>query len=99
MVRHPMGESAAVQGARERFACPASQLKSTWGAERTGALGVRAQIADGVRGPRAARSESIRRAECAAPCLSLQVTSSPAGSLSAVAAQGHAARRRLGVRY
>src|SRR6266478_6138678 len=43
----------------------------------------RAQIADGVRGPRADASESTRRAECAAPCLSLHVIDSPAGSLSA----------------
>src|SRR5882762_4975932 len=45
--------------------------------------GIRAQIADGVHGPRADASESTRRAECAAPCLSLHVTPSPAGSLSA----------------
>src|SRR5882672_3578566 len=45
--------------------------------------GSRAQIADGVRGPRADASESIRRAERAAPCLSPHVTHSPAGSLSA----------------
>src|SRR6267143_4842741 len=41
----------------------------------------RAQIADGVRGPRAAASESTRRAECAAPCLSPHGTG-PAGELA-----------------
>src|SRR6267143_3559251 len=73
---HPVGESAVVHSARERFACPVSQLRSTRGAERTSALGVRAQIADGVRGPRADASESKCRAVRAAPCLSPHVTHS-----------------------
>src|SRR5882724_6543770 len=45
--------------------------------------GSRAQIAVGVRGPRADASESTRCAVRAAPCLSLHVIDSPAGSLSA----------------
>src|SRR3989475_13080591 len=59
----------------------------------------RAQIADGVRGPRADASESTRRAECAAPCLSLHVKCLASGLAFCVAAQGHAARRRLSDRY
>src|ERR1700738_4085933 len=59
----------------------------------------RAQIADGVNGPRADASESIRRAECAAPCLSLHVRCLAGGLAFCVAAQGHAARRRLSERY
>src|SRR5882724_422961 len=44
----------------------------------------RAQIADGVRGPRADASESTRCALCAAPCLSTHVTvGPPVSSLSA----------------
>src|ERR1700682_3352823 len=43
----------------------------------------RAQIAAGVRGPRADASESTRCAVRAAPCLSLHVIHSPAGSISA----------------
>src|SRR5882672_12421128 len=68
-------------------------------AERTSALGVRAQIADGVRGPRADASESKPRAVCAAPCLSLHVKCFAGGLAFCVAAQGHAARRRLSDRY
>src|SRR5712664_298223 len=97
---HSVGESAGVQGAGERFACPSfATPTSTRGAERTGAMGVRAQIAAGVRGPRAAASESTPRAVRAAPCLSLHVTCLAGGLLSAVAVHGHAARRRLCVRY
>src|SRR6267378_6758963 len=59
----------------------------------------RAQIADGVHGPRADASESKRRAECAAPCLSLHVKCLAGGLAFCVAAQGHAARRRLTERY
>src|SRR6267378_4338875 len=61
--------------------------------------GDRAQIADGVRGPRADASESTRRAVCAAPCLSLHVKCLAGGLAFCVAAQGHAARRRLSERY
>src|SRR6267143_6477664 len=61
--------------------------------------GDRAQIADGVRGPRADASESTRRAVCAAPCLSLHVKCLAGGLAFCVAAQGHAARRRLNERY
>src|ERR1700682_1480665 len=59
----------------------------------------RAQIADGVNGPRADASESIRRAECAAPCLSPHVRCLAGELAFCVAAQGHAARRRLSERY
>src|SRR6266403_855497 len=59
----------------------------------------RAQIADGVRGPRADASESIRRAVRAAPCLSLHVKCLAGGLAFCVAAQGHAAWRRLRERY
>src|SRR6266404_9535358 len=59
----------------------------------------RAQIADGVRGPRADASESIRRAVRAAPCLSLHVQWLAGGLAFCVAAQGHAAWRRLSERY
>src|SRR6267154_860165 len=45
--------------------------------------GSRAQIAVGVRGPRADASESTPCAVRAAPCLSLHVIRSPTGSLSA----------------
>src|SRR5467141_4906321 len=69
--------------ARAFVLCVPSLSKPSRGAEGTSVLGDRAQIADGVRGPRADASESTRRAECAAPCLSPHVTHSPAGSLSA----------------
>src|SRR6266404_2829086 len=100
LIVRSVGENAGEPGARERFATPRPhRSRSTRGAERTGALGVRARIADGVRGPRADASESTPCAVRAASCLSPHVTHSPAGSLSAVAAQGHAARRRLSERY
>src|SRR5882672_11414598 len=69
--------------ARAFVPCVPSLSKPSRGAEGTSVLGDRAQIADGVRGPRADASESTRRAECAAPCLSPHVTHSPPGSLSA----------------
>jgi len=68
------------------------------GVRCVGSVG-RAQIADGVNGRRADASESTRRAECAAPCLSLHVKCLAGGLAFCVAAQGHAARRRLSERY
>src|SRR6267143_7156580 len=59
--------------ARAFVPCVPSLSKPSRGAEGTSAQGDRAQIADGVRGPRADASESTRRAECAAPCLSPHV--------------------------
>src|SRR6202022_1872781 len=79
--------------------CVPSLSKPSRGAEGTSVPGDRAQIADGVRGPRADASESTRRAECAAPCLSLHVKCLAGGLAFCVAAQGHAARRRLSERY
>src|ERR1700730_8925018 len=79
--------------------CLPSLSKPSRGAEGTSVLGDRAQIADGVRGPRADASESTRRAVCAAPCLSLHVKCFASGLAFCVAAQGHAARRRLSERY
>src|SRR6266403_1292504 len=85
--------------ARASALCVPSLSKPTRSAERSSALGVRAQIADGVRGPRADASESTRRAECAAPCLSLHVKCLAGELAFCVAGQGHAARRRLSERY
>ena len=59
----------------------------------------RAQIADGVRGRRAAASESTPRAVRAAPCLSPHVTCLAGVLAFCVAGHGHAARRRLSERY
>src|ERR1700730_7671745 len=59
----------------------------------------RAQIADGVNGPRADASESIRRAECAAPCLSPHVKCLAGGLAFCSSARAHAPRRRLSERY
>src|SRR3984893_8240338 len=82
-----------------RVSKPLRVSKPPRGAERTSALGVRAQIADGVRGRRADASESKRRAVCAAPCLSPHVKCLAGVLAFCVAEHGHAARRRLSERY
>src|SRR6266436_632040 len=96
-------ESQTANAARERLwsvsVAPLTQSINAGRGERCADSVRRAQIADGVRGPRADASESTRRAECAAPCLSLHVKCLAGGLAFCVAAQGHAARRRLSERY
>jgi len=80
-------------GRPRAFACSRFALRSC-GARRDRRTGLRAQIADGVRGPRADASESTRCAVRAVPCLSLTShTRRRARVLRG--AQGNAARRRL----
>ena len=95
--------AAGWAGVSERVAagpaCPSPQsINAERGVRCVDSVG-RAQIADGVRGRRAAASESTRRAECAAPCLSLHVTCRAGVLAFCVAEHGHAARRRLSERY
>src|SRR6266436_7731870 len=96
-------ESQTANAARERLwsvsVAPLTQSINAGRGERCADSVRRAQIADGVRGPRADASESTRRAECAAPCLSLHVKCLASELAFCVAAQGHAARRRLSERY
>src|SRR6266478_1879318 len=92
-------EGAIECRARAFVLCVPSLSKPSRGAEGTSVLGDRAQIAVGVRGPRADASESKRRAETRRP-VSLASRHTLAGGLAfCVAAQGHAARRRLSERY
>src|SRR3984893_15896790 len=97
--RHDPGGASECRASAFVICVPSLSRSMLRGAEGTSVLGDRAQIADEVRGPRADASESTRRAVCAAPCLSLHVKCLASGLAFCVAAQGHAARRRLSERY